>query len=344
MAVVETKGLEKHFGDVKAVNGVDIVSAEGEFLVLLGPSGCGKTTLLRMIAGLEKPSAGNILIGGEVVTYLPPRARGIAMVFQSYALYPHMTTFKNIAFPLKAARLDKDGIRKKVNWAASMFGIERLLERKPRELSGGERQRVALARALVREPNVFLLDEPLSNLDAKLRASAREELYQFQKDVGITTIYVTHDQVEAMGMGDRIAVMNEGKVRQLGTPAEVYSDPADTFVAGFLGSPPMNLMKTKDCIVGFRPECFLPKEMHEGSIELESFPFEVTRVEDLGADRLVYGKLQERLKRSPVVANLPTSFAHYSIEVGATYDFKVPREDVKFFDIESGLRSEPIWF
>jgi multiple sugar transport system ATP-binding protein len=344
LAVVETQGLEKHFGDVKAVNGVDIVTTEGEFMVLLGPSGCGKTTLLRMIAGLEKPTTGNILIGGEVVTHLPPRARGIAMVFQSYALYPHMNTFKNIAFPLKAVRMNKEEISKKVKWAASMFGIERFLQRKPRELSGGERQRVALARALVREPNVFLLDEPLSNLDAKLRASAREELHRFQKGVGITTIYVTHDQVEAMGMGDRIAVMNEGKVRQLGAPGDVYSDPADTFVAGFLGAPPMNLMKTQNRIVGFRPECFLPQEMHEGSSELESFPFEVTRVEDLGADRLVYGKLQERLNRSPVVANLPTSFAHYSIEVGATYDFKVPREDVRFFDIETGLRAEPIPF
>ncbi len=342
MAVVETQALEKHFGDVKAVNGVDIVSTEGEFLVLLGPSGCGKTTLLRMIAGLERPSAGKILIGGEVVTHLPPRARGIAMVFQSYALYPHMSVFKNIAFPLKAAGMPKEEMANKVKWAATMFGIERLLQRKPRELSGGERQRVALARALVREPNVFLLDEPLSNLDAKLRASAREELYRFQKGVEITTIYVTHDQVEAMGMGDRIAVMNEGKVRQLGTPSEVYLDPADTFVAGFLGSPPMNLMKTKERIVGFRPECFLPKEMHGGSIKVESLPFEVTRVEDLGADRLVYGRLQERFNRYPVVANLPTSFTHYTIEVGTTYDFAVPRQDVKFFDIDTGLRADPI--
>jgi multiple sugar transport system ATP-binding protein len=231
LAVVETRGLVKHFGDVRAVDGVDIVSNEGEFLVLLGPSGCGKTTLLRMIAGLEKPSAGDILIGEAVVTSLPPRARGIAMVFQSYALYPHMNTFKNIAFPLKAAGMPKEDMKQKVEWAASMFGIDKLLRRKPRELSGGERQRVALARALVREPNAFLLDEPLSNLDAKLRASAREELHRFQKRVAITTIYVTHDQVEAMGMGDRIAVMNKGKVCQLGTPAEVYCDPAG-FSAG----------------------------------------------------------------------------------------------------------------
>ena len=264
------------------------------------------------------------------------------MVFQSYALYPHMTIYKNIAFPLKAISMAKEEIDKKVKWAASMFGIDRLLKRKPRELSGGERQRVALARALVRQPNVFLLDEPLSNLDAKLRASAREELYRFQKGVEITTIYVTHDQVEAMGMGDRIAVMNQGRVRQLGTPTEVYSDPSDTFVAGFLGSPPMNLVKTKDRIVGFRPECFLPREMHGESREVESFPIEVSRIEDLGADRLIYGRLKERFNRFHVVANLPTSFTRYSIEAGGTYEFTVPKNDVKFFDVETGLRAEPI--
>ena len=235
MPQVETQSLFKHFGEVKAVDGVDIVSTDEEFLVLLGPSGCGKTTLLRMIAGLEKPTSGEILIGGEIVTHLPPRARGIAMVFQSYALYPHMTIYKNIAFPLKAMGMPKEDMIKKVDWSAAMLGIERLLQRKPRELSGGERQRVALARALVREPNVFLLDEPLSNLDAKLRASAREELYRFQKDVSITTIYVTHDQVEAMGMGDRIAVMNKGRIEQIGRPTDLYEKPKNKFVADFIG-------------------------------------------------------------------------------------------------------------
>jgi multiple sugar transport system ATP-binding protein len=342
LAVVETRGLVKHFGDVKAVDGVDIVSNEGEFLVLLGPSGCGKTTLLRMIAGLEKPSAGDILIGERVVTHLPPRARGIAMVFQSYALYPHMNVFKNIAFPLKAAGMPKEDMKQKVEWAASMFGMDKLLRRKPRELSGGERQRVALARALVREPNAFLLDEPLSNLDAKLRASAREQLHRLQRSVGITTIYVTHDQVEAMGMADRIAVMNEGKLHQLGTPAEVYSDPADTFVAGFLGSPPMNLVEAGERIVGFRPECFLPREMFESSCEVLSLSFEISRVEDLGADRLVYGKLEERFNRCPVVANVPTSFTRYCVETGATYDFAVPRDAVRSFDTKTGLRTEPV--
>ncbi len=341
MAVVETRGLEKHFGLVRAVDGVDIASREGEFLVLLGPSGCGKTTLLRMIAGLERPSSGEILIGGHVVTHLPPRGRGIAMVFQSYALYPHLNVFKNIAFPLKAMGMDRDAIQRKVGWAAAMFGIDRLLDRKPRELSGGERQRVALARALVREPNVFLLDEPLSNLDAKLRASAREELYRFQKAVGITTLYVTHDQVEAMGMGDRIAVMNQGKVRQLGPPSEVYSDPADTFVASFLGSPPMNLVESEDGIIGFRPERFLPKEVFSEVADAVSFPIQVKRVEDLGADCLVYGRLGEEYHHSPVIANLPTSFTHYTVEVGKTYQFSVRREDIKLFDPQTGLRKEP---
>ncbi len=341
MPEVETRGIVKHFGDVKAVDGVDIISSEEEFLVLLGPSGCGKTTLLRMIAGLEDPSSGDILIGGQVVTHLPPRARGIAMVFQSYALYPHMTIFKNIAFPLKAMGMPKEDMKKKVEWSADMLGIQHLLQRKPRELSGGERQRVALARALVREPNVFLLDEPLSNLDAKLRASAREELYRFQKDVSITTIYVTHDQVEAMGMGDRIAVMNAGQVRQLDRPDVVYSEPADIFVAGFLGSPPMNLVEMRDRIVGFRPECFLPRKLHEGTDDLVPFTIEVNRVENLGADRLVYGQLGERFNHAAVIANLPTSFTNYSVETSREYDFAVPRSDIKFFDRKTGLRTEP---
>src|SRR5438093_11694372 len=255
MATVETRGIKKYYGDVVAVNGVDLLTKDGEFLVLLGPSGCGKSTLLRMIAGLEIPSAGELLINGEVVNDLPPRARKIAMVFQSYALYPHMSVFKNIAFPLKAQRVEKPAIPQKVEWAAALFGIGHLLHRKPRHLSGGERQRVALARALVREPSVFLLDEPLSNLDAKLRALARTDLKEFQQRIGTTTVYVTHDQVEAMGMGDRIAVMYEGQIRQIGPPREVYEHPADTFVATFLGSPPMNLVPRDDgTLVGFRPE------------------------------------------------------------------------------------------
>src|SRR5881409_3491186 len=266
MAVVQTRGLTKLFakGNVGAVVDVDLESREGEFLVLLGPSGSGKTTLLRMIAGLEEPTSGDILIGGRVVNDLTPRERGIAMVFQSYALYPHLSVFANIVFPLKAQRVPKEKRQQQADWAASLLGIKHLYARKPRELSGGERQRVALARAIVREPTLFLLDEPLSNLDAKLRASARTELEQFQRRVATTTLYVTHDQVEAMAMGDRVVVMNKGSVRQIGTPAEVYDDPADTFVATFLGSPPMNLVERDDVMVGFRPEHFFPVSVLAG--------------------------------------------------------------------------------
>ena len=214
---------------------------------------------MRMIAGLEQPTHGDIVIDGKVVTDLPPRARNIAMVFQSYALYPHLTVEKNISFPLRAVRMPKDEIRKKVDWASRMFGIQRFLDRKPRQLSGGERQRVALARAVVREPVVFLLDEPLSNLDAKLRNSARDELKQFQRSLGTTTIYVTHDQAEAMGLGDRIAILNHGKVIQVGTPHEIYGRPSDVFVATFIGSPPMNLVEDGATWLGFRPESFLPR-------------------------------------------------------------------------------------
>ncbi len=340
MAIVETREVRKHFGDVRAVDGVDLSTKEGEFLVLLGPSGCGKTTLLRMIAGLEHPTGGEIFIGGQVVNDLPPRARKIAMVFQSYALYPHMTVFDNIAFPLKAQGVKREAIPHKVEWAAGLFGIERLLHRKPRELSGGERQRVALARAVVREPAVFLLDEPLSNLDAKLRTSAREELQQFQRRIGTTTIYVTHDQVEAMGLGDRIAVMQGGKVRQIGTPSEVYDEPADTFVASFLGSPPMNLVEKNDCLVGFRPEHFLPKETHENRSGLTTLPFRVTRVEYLGADRLAYGVLGGQFPDSKVIAKLPSTVA-VAVQPGKSYEFAVQEKDFKFFDKGSGLRTRP---
>ncbi|MBI2115651.1 MAG: ABC transporter ATP-binding protein [candidate division NC10 bacterium] len=339
MATVEARDIRKSFGTVRAVDGVDLSTKEGEFLVLLGSSGCGKTTLLRMIAGLEKPTSGDVLIGGQVVNDLPPRARKIAMVFQSYALYPHMTVFKNIAFPLKAQGMRADAVRQRVEWAAALFGIELLLHRKPRQLSGGERQRVALARAVVREPAVFLLDEPLSNLDAKLRASARDELQQFQRRIGTTTIYVTHDQVEAMGLGDRIAVMQHGRVRQIGTPMEVYDEPADTFVAAFLGSPPMNLIEGKDCLVGFRPEHFLPKEAFPMT-EAASVPFRVTRLEYLGADRLLYGVLERPFPEQKVIAKLPSTVTT-SIRQGETHEFVVKEKDLKFFDRDTGSRSAP---
>ena len=340
MATVEARKVSKHFGHVRAVDGVDLATREGEFLVLLGPSGCGKTTLLRMIAGLEQPTAGLILIGGRVVNDLPPRARKIAMVFQSYALYPHMSVRKNIAFPLKAQGMPKEEIPGKVEWAASLFGIGHLLERRPRQLSGGERQRVALARAVVREPSVFLLDEPLSNLDAQLRASARDELQQFQRRIGTTTIYVTHDQVEAMGLGDRIAVMQGGKVRQIGTPTEVYDEPADTFVAGFLGSPPMNIVEVGDALLGFRPEHFLPRDAYEAGGVLRALPFTVTRIEYLGADRLLYGTLDGKLDNARVIARLPSTVS-LPIQAGQRYEFAAPEKGLKFFDKATGLRTTP---
>ncbi|MFQ5914714.1 MAG: ABC transporter ATP-binding protein [Nitrospinota bacterium] len=340
MATVQTLGIKKYFGEVRAVDGVDLASREGEFLVFLGPSGCGKTTLLRVIAGLERPTEGDIVIGNVVVNELPPRARRIAMVFQSYALYPHKTVFQNIAFPLKAQSVPRQARKQKAEWAAGMFGIERLLDRKPRELSGGERQRVALARALVREPDVFLLDEPLSNLDAKLRASAREELLQLQRRIGTTTIYVTHDQVEAMGMGDRIAVMNAGKLRQLGPPQEIYDDPADTFVASFLGSPPMNLLEGDDATVGFRPESFLPEDVLRQRNDLIRFPFRLTRVESLGADRLLYGVLGGRFQEQKAIAKLPSTVS-IPLQSGECHEFAVARKDLRFFDRNTGLRTAP---
>jgi len=343
MAVVETRGLKKHFGDVKAVDGVDLVIQEGEFLVLLGPSGCGKTTTMRMIAGLEKPTHGDIYIGGRKVNDFPPRARRVAMVFQSYALYPHMTVYNNIAFPLKAEKMNKQDMQQKVEWAAGMFNISHLLNRKPRQLSGGERQRVALARAIVREPDLFLLDEPLSNLDAKLRAMARDELKQYQRQLGVTTLYVTHDQVEAMGMGDRVAVMSGGRVRQLGTPQELYRTPADTFVATFLGSPPMNLVEKDTCILGFHPEHILPAEVHRDVREPLHIPFDVTRVEYLGSERFLYGLVGSAQGPTKIVTAIP-SLVTMPIEAGQTYDFVIDRGDLSFFDKSTLLRIAPVPF
>jgi multiple sugar transport system ATP-binding protein len=340
MVVVETKGIKKHFGNVKAVDGVDLAIEEGELLVILGPSGCGKTTLMRMIAGLEIPTAGDVYIGGDQVTQLPPRDREIAMVFQSYALYPHMKIFDNIAFPLKAKKQPKMEIRGKVEKTAALLGIGDLLDRKPRQLSGGERQRVALCRALVKEPRVLLLDEPLSNLDAKLRVAARGELQQFQRQLGVTTIFVTHDQIEAMALGDRIVVMNAGRVSQIGTPREVYHESADTFVASFLGSPPMNILVKDDIMVGFRPEQFSPKETAESQDGVTHFHFRISWVEYLGADRLLYGAVEGAHAETVVAAKLP-SMVTIPFGAGETYEFFVKTDELRFFDKKSGLRTEP---
>jgi len=336
VAGIEIRSLRKHFGDLHAVDGVDLSIRDGEFLVLLGSSGSGKTTLLRMIAGLERPTSGEIHIGDQRVDGdVPPRARGIAMVFQSYALYPHRT---------EASRTPRKQIEEKVRWAAELFSISRYLDRYPRQLSGGERQRVALCRALVRDPKVFLLDEPLANLDAKLRNTARDDLKRFQRQIQTTTVYVTHDQVEAMGLGDRIVVMERGKVRQIGTPQEVYEDPVDTFVATFVGQPPMNLLDAGDpslpprTLTGFRPEHFLPKSVFGSGEDLRTFRFAVRRVEYLGSDRYVYGSAAgSGAPDATIIAKLPATIT-LRIPEGETQEFAVPRRALRYFDAETGLR------
>jgi multiple sugar transport system ATP-binding protein len=243
MATIEIRNVEKAFGTVQVLYGIELAIPDGEFLVLVGPSGCGKSTLLRIVAGLENVTNGTIAIDGRDVTDLPAKARDIAMVFQSYALYPHMTVAENMAFSLRVRRADKKLIEERVAAAAKVLNLTEFLKRRPAELSGGQRQRVAMGRAIVRDPKVFLFDEPLSNLDAKLRVSMRSEIKSMHQRLKTTTIYVTHDQIEAMTMGDRVAVLRAGELQQVGTPTQVYDGPANLFVAGFIGSPPMNLAR-----------------------------------------------------------------------------------------------------
>ena len=337
MATLELRGIEKHYGSIHAVDGVDLAIAEGEFLAILGPSGCGKTTLMRMIAGLETPSAGEVLIGGQPVTHLPPRARNVSMVFQSYALYPHMAVADNIAFPLKARRVPRAEREAKVKWAAGLLGIEPLLKRRPARLSGGEKQKVALARALVRDPTLFIFDEPLSSLDAQVRAMARGELRQLHDRTGITTVYVTHDQLEALGMGDRIAIMKSGQVRQVGTPQQLYDQPADTFVAAFLGNPPMNLLKRDDRIMGFRPECLRsvpPAAPGEGALRMR---VRIIELEFLGAEWQVYGQIENGATTEKLLAKVEPAVAA-GLHVGESREFAVERAHLRFFDAATGLR------
>jgi multiple sugar transport system ATP-binding protein len=335
MAAVLARDIFKTFGETSAVDGITLTVADGEFMVLLGPSGCGKTTFLRIVCGLERQTSGDLIIGGSVVNDTPPRARGVAMMFQSYGLYPHYTVRNNIAFPLKTQRVPRNEIDRKVEWASRLLGIGHLLDRRPRQLSGGERQRVALARALVREPTALLLDEPLSNLDAKLRAAARQDIKQFQQRVGVTTIYVTHDQVEAMGMGDRIAVIDHGRIRQVGTPAEIYDDPADRFVATFVGTPPMNLLACATGYFGFRPENFLPKDMiDDGNGRATEFSFRVDRSEYLGSERIVYGVL-DGFEDQVITAKLPPAHvAEESIRPGEWHPFAVRNSALRYFNNE----------
>lgn len=253
MTTVTLRGIDKHYGPVHVVRDLNLDIADKEFLVLLGPSGCGKTTTMRMIAGLEHPSAGEIAFDGHRVNEVPPQTRDVAMVFQNYGLYPHMSVEENIAYPLKLRRVEAGERARRVREAAAKMQLEPYLSRMPRELSGGQRQRVALARSIVRQPRVFLMDEPLSNLDAKLRVMARAQIKHLTQELQVTTVYVTHDQVEAMTLATRVAVMHDGVIRQIGTPETIYNDPADTFVAGFIGNPAMNLLEGEaDPAGGFR--------------------------------------------------------------------------------------------
>jgi sn-glycerol 3-phosphate transport system ATP-binding protein len=253
VAAITLSGVKKRFGRTEVIHGVSIDIADGEFIVIVGPSGCGKSTLLRMVAGLETLSEGEIRIAGRRVNELEPMERDIAMVFQNYALYPHMSVFQNMAYGLKIAGTPKAEIAERVAQAARMLQLDGLLERRPRELSGGQRQRVAMGRAIVRKPAVFLFDEPLSNLDAKLRVQMRLEIRQLQRELGVTSLYVTHDQVEAMTLADRMVVMNAGRVDQIGAPLQVYADPQTMFVAGFIGSPPTNFLRAGDVLAGAPP-------------------------------------------------------------------------------------------
>ena len=342
MGAVAIRAIKKYFDKVRAVDGINLEIEDSEFLVILGPSGCGKTTLMRLIAGLEKPTAGQIFIGGADVTALPPRKRGVSMVFQSYALYPHMNVFNNIAFPLRAQRREKKHskkvLRSKVENTARLLDIDMLLVRRPRQLSGGQRQRVAIARAMITQPQLLLLDEPLSNLDAKLRASARDELKEFQHSSNITAVFVTHDQIEAMGLGDRIVVMAAGKIQQVGTPQLIYDDPANEFVATFLGSPSMNIIKTDRYSFGFRPENFLPKTLADHADKARIFHYYVKRVEYLGADRLVYGYIRG-YDNKLTLAKVPSN-VRVSLDVNSDYEFAVHHSDIKFFHKQSGERME----
>ncbi len=350
MAEVTLTKITKKFGDFVAVNAIDLVIEDGRFTVLVGPSGCGKTTTLRMIAGLEETTQGDIRIGERVVNRVPPKDRDIAMVFQNYALYPHMDVYNNMAFGLKLRKVPKPEIKKRVQEAAALLGIEDKLKSKPRELSGGQRQRVAVGRAIVRNPKVFLFDEPLSNLDAKLRVQMRTELEQLHYKLRTTTIYVTHDQVEAMTLGDRIAVMRDGVIHQYDSPQETYDHPVDQFVAGFIGSPAMNFLQAQvssdnggvaltgegfrlvlpagdaeelpgQVVVGIRPED-LDGPVTEGKNTLE---MSVAVTEPLGNELLVYADCGgER-----VVANLDP---HRRVEVDSIIKLKVNTETVHLFD------------
>jgi len=351
MARVELRDVRKSFGGHEVIHGISVDVADGEFIVIVGPSGCGKSTLLRMVAGLEEISSGEIAIGDRVVNALEPKDRDIAMVFQNYALYPHMSVFQNMAYGLTIRGLPKADIEARVKRAAGILELNPLLERKPRELSGGQRQRVAMGRAIVREPAVFLFDEPLSNLDAKLRVQMRFEIQQLHRRLATTSLYVTHDQVEAMTLGQRMIVMNAGHAEQIGTPMEVYENPATRFVAGFIGSPSMNFLpgraqgggkivlegggrvesggaveSGRAVVVGLRPEHLMPASPEQANL---AGPVEM--IEQLGADSLVHVSHGGRT----IIVRVSHAAA---AEMGAAYSVSVSPDRVYLFDAGSGAR------
>jgi multiple sugar transport system ATP-binding protein len=337
MASVTYDDVTKTFGDTAAVKDLTLQVRDGEFMVLVGPSGCGKSTALRMLAGLEKVTDGRILIGERVINNVAPQARDIAMVFQSYALYPHMTVYDNLAFGLRNQKVPKNEIDQRVRQAADILDLGPLIKRKPKQLSGGQRQRVALGRAIVRKPAAFLMDEPLSNLDAKLRVQTRAEILKLQQELSTTTIYVTHDQVEAMTMGDRIAVMRLGILQQVGSPADLYESPNNVFVAGFIGSPAMNLVPApvlngvggSDRIAGFRPEHIRLRGKSSGDVI--EFEARVEVVEYLGDEQLVH----ITRKDTPLQAKLSVD---EKVGPGDELTFALPREKLYLFDAESERR------
>ncbi len=360
MASVTFQGATRIYPNAKtpSVDKLDLEVRDGEFLVLVGPSGCGKSTSLRMLAGLEDVNQGKIFIGDKDVTNLAPKDRDIAMVFQSYALYPHMTVRQNMGFALEIAKMPKAEIEQRVQEAAEILDLEPYLDRKPKAMSGGQRQRVAMGRAIVRKPQVFLMDEPLSNLDAKLRVQTRTQIAKLQRELNVTTVYVTHDQTEAMTMGDRIAVLKDGLLMQVGTPQELYDEPANTFVAGFIGSPAMNVVEVPvhdgavtlggnnvplppeasadlaqhgrgSVVLGFRPE-----DLRLGGED--SWPVDVVLVESLGADAYVYGEVV--LANGERLQVVVRTDGRRPPHVGETVDVSIGRSHIHLFDPATGER------
>ena len=339
MASLSLKNVVKRYGAGKTaipvLHGVSADIADHEFIVIVGPSGCGKSTLLRMVAGLEEITEGQIEIGGRVVNNLEPSERDIAMVFQNYALYPHMSVFDNMAYGLKIAKVPKEEIKTRVDKAAKILELGALLGRKPRELSGGQRQRVAMGRAIVRQPQVFLFDEPLSNLDAKLRVQTRLEIQKLHRELGITSLFVTHDQVEAMTLAQRMMVMNVGRMEQFGTPEEVYNRPATTFVAGFMGSPPMNLIKSApNSDFGGKPGAILGIRPEHLQVGASGWTVVVESIEMLGAERLLYCRMGDEF----LVVRTDESLSS-APEIGAMLHVTPRADRLHWFDAATGKRT-----